>query len=243
MELVYDQKDIAPTIAKILNLDYEVPSGESIEIKEEFVGKNVILAIIDSLDWFVYEKFGRNIIENIFNGSIIEFKISASADKTSPSIATILTGLDPEEHHVFSTQNAQESEIINLPEFAEKNGVKSTVVMEKGGALTFLKTLETVTPVEDREDIVEFDDDILSGVEESAEEFKFIVCHLRTLDEQLHRGETVEKIEECLERIIHKIINIAREERFLLVITGDHKSHGNVFEGSDIVPLVFIEFR
>ncbi|KXA89588.1 hypothetical protein AKJ62_02775 [candidate division MSBL1 archaeon SCGC-AAA259D14] len=200
------------------------------------IGKGVILAIIDSLDWFLYEKFGRSIIEDVFSGSVEEFKVFSSADKTSPSIATILTGLDPEEHHVFSTQNAKESGIINLPEFAEKNGVKSTVVMERAGALTFLKILEMVTPVEDRENIVEFDEDILSGVEESVEGFKFIVCHLRTLDEQLHRGESVEKIEEGLERIIHSIINIAREGEFLLIITGDHKCHGNGKPGGDDVP-------
>lgn len=201
------------------------------------------MAIIDSLDWSLYERFGRSIIEEVFEGEVQEFKISPSARLTSPSIATILTGLDPEEHKIFSTEDAQTSGIINLPEFAERKGVKSTVVMEAEGARTFLKNLSEVTPVEEDENVDDFDKAILSGVSQSVDRFQFIVCHLRTVDEYLHQGRSIGEIKQGLNNILRKIVDIAVENSFLLIITGDHRAHGEVTNGSRIVPLLILDTR
>lgn len=241
MKLVREQKDIAPTLAKILGLSYNVPSGKSIGVEEEFIGEKVLLAIVDSLDWLIYTKFGRPILENICVGSLHEFKVSSTVDKTSPSIATVLTGLDPGEHKIFSTEDARHSGILNLPEFVERNGLRSTVIMEEGGANTFLKSLNQVTAVKDTGDVDAFDRKILSGVSRATDRFEFIVCHLRTIDEYLHQVRSLEEIRESLEKILNIVVEIARTGNFLLVITGDHKAHGKAFEGSEILPLVFLD--
>ncbi len=98
--MVYEQKDIAPTLAKILKKEYDIPTGKSIDIGKEYLGKKVLLAIIDSFDWSIYETCGKEILQEI-SKSFEEYKVSSAAEITSPGIATILTGLDPEEHNVF----------------------------------------------------------------------------------------------------------------------------------------------
>lgn len=241
MYSIPEQKDIAPTLAEVLRVPYDVPSGKSLEVGKRFIGKKVLLAIIDSLDWQVYLRMGKSIIKEIFEGSMQELKISSPADVTSPAIATILTGLDPEEHKVFSTADARSSEILNLPEVAQLNGVKSTVIMESGGASTFTRYLE-VSDIEDRDDIDEFDNETLSALKDSYCKFDFIICHLRTLDEYLHQGRESGEVNEGLKRILQRTIEMTKDKDYLLVITGDHKAHGDLFEGSEILPLLFLDF-
>lgn len=242
MSDVYKQKDIAPTIAKILDLPYNVPTGESIEIKEKIIGKKVILAIIDCFDWNIYEKYGRSILKEAVNGFLFEYRVSSNASRTSPAIATILTGLDPDEHSISSTADVESSDIVNLPRFAEMNGVKTTVVMEAKGANTFSGDIKEIHPVEDEEDIIEFDYKILENVRKSIDRFSFIVFHIRTIDRFLHRGKGSGIVKNELEKNIKKIVNIAQSSDFLLVITGDHKSHGDTFEGDKILPFLIINF-
>ncbi|KXB05333.1 hypothetical protein AKJ49_01020 [candidate division MSBL1 archaeon SCGC-AAA382A03] len=242
MKSIYDQRDVAPTLAKILNVSYDVPSGKPIGINESFISEKLIFAIIDSLDWNIYEKFARKIIKNCLNGSFREFKILSAAKITSPAIATLLTGLNPEEHGVFSTADAENSEILNLPEFAQTQGVNTTVVMEAGGANTFLRTLKSVRPVEDSENVDDFDEKILEGVRASLSKFDFIVCHLRTVDEYLHQGKSLKEVDKGLKKILQKIIDMAQRGEYLLVLTGDHETHGEIAEGNELVPLVLIDF-
>lgn len=234
--MVYEQKVIAPTLAKILGINYDIPTGKSIDIREEYIGRKILLVIIDSFDWSIYEKFGREFIKKL-SSSFEEYKLSSPAEVTSPAIATILTGLNPDEHNVFSTEDAKKSESLNLPEFAMKRGIKVTVVMEAGGANTFLRTLNSVTAVEDNGNIDSFDDEIMEGVRKGIEKYEFIVCHLRTIDEYLHQGKSLEKIEEKLEHLLNKIYNLGKKGDFLVFITGDHKAHGDMIEGSKYLPL------
>ncbi len=234
--MVYKQKDIAPTLTKILDINYDIPTGKSIDIREEYIGKKILLAIIDSFDWSIYEKFGRKIIKKL-SSSFEEYKLSSPAEVTSPAIATILTGLNPDEHNVFSTEDAKNSESLNLPEFAMKRGIKVTVVMEAGGANTFLRTLDSVTAVEDTGNIDTFDDEIMEGVGKGIEKYEFIVCHLRTIDEYLHQGKSLDKIEERFEHLLNKIYSLGKEGDFIIFITGDHKAHGDMIEGSNYLPL------
>ncbi len=235
-----NQKDIAPTLAEILDVSYDVPSGKPLEIGEEFTGKKILLAIIDSLDWSLYLMFGKPFMERRFGNSFEEFRISSQASITSPAIATILTGLDPEEHGVFSTNDAKDNEILNLPDFAQSQGIDTTVIMEAGGASVFSRAMN-VTPVKDVEDIRAFDKEILSGVEKSISKYRFIVCHLRAIDEYFHQCRDLGEIEKEVERLLGEIIRLAERGKYLLVITGDHKSHGNVIEGSDMLPLLFLD--
>lgn len=236
--MVYEQKDIAPTLAKVLDVEYGVPSGDSIDVYERYVGDKVLLVIIDSFDWSIFERFGREIIKKFFE-PFEEFKVSSPAEVTSPGIATILTGLDPEEHGVFSTEDARDSDTVNLPEFLAKKGVKASVVMEAEGANTFLRSLNSVVPVEDTGNILVFDDNILEGVEETIGKFDFIVCHLRTVDEYLHQNKSLKEIRERLEYILKKIYDIGKEKDYVFVLTGDHKAHGDTIEGSEYIPLIF----
>lgn len=239
--MIYDQKDIAPTLSKILGLSYDVPSGKGMEIGKGLIGRKVLLAIIDSLDWSVYARFGRPIIDKVFDGLLYEFKVSSITGRTSPSIATTLSGLDPEEHEVFTTEDARRSKVLTLPEFAGRSGIKSTVVMEAEGARTFSRALRLVVAVEDTEDVDIFDGKILSGVDWSVARFDFVVCHLRTLDKYLHEGRSLEEIKGGLERILRGVVGIPRRENFVLVITGDHKAHGRVLKGSEMLPFVLLD--
>lgn len=237
--MVYRQKDIAPTLAKILNLDYNIPTGRSIGIEKKYFGRKILLAIIDSFDWSLYQKFGKRTIEEL-SKEFEEYKISSSAKITSPSIATILTGLEPNEHNVFSTEDAKKSDSLNLPEFAFKNGIKTTVVMEAEGAKTFLRTLNSVTAVEDTDNVDKFDHEILEGVKKGIEKYDFIVCHLRTVDEYLHQNKSLKDIKDGLNHILNRTYNLGRKGNFVIIITGDHKAHGKIIEGSKYLPLLFV---
>lgn len=239
----YNQKDIAPTLAEILEINYDIADGRKIKINPEYKGEKLIFAIIDSLDWSVYERFAKRFIKEVFEVPVREFKVKSMAKNTSPAIATILTGLDPSKHGVFSTKDAQESEILNLAEFSAEKGVKTTVIMESRGANTFLRTLNQVTAIEDESNIQEFDKKILSGVEKAIEDFEFIICHLRTLDEYFHQSKSFTEIKNSVKRILGNLIRIGKEGNFLLVITGDHRAHGDLIEGSELVPLLFIDLR
>lgn len=236
-----DQRDIAPTLAEILEISYDIPSGRALEIGEDFAGEKILLTIIDSLDWPLYLKFGKSFLRKTLGNTFEEFKISSPATETSPAIATILTGLNPEEHRVFSTNDAWDSEILNLPEFAQLQDVDTTVIMEAGGASVFSRTMN-VTPVKDVENIRAFDKEIISGIEKSISEFRFIVCHLRTIDEYFHQGRNLKEIGKEVERILGEVIRLAEGGKYLLVITGDHRSHGKVLEGSEMLPLIFLDF-
>lgn len=112
--------------------------------------------------------------------------------------------------------------------------------MESGGASVFSKNID-VTPVRDVKNIRAFDREILSGVEKSISKFKFIVCHLRTVDEYFHQGRDLEETGEELKIILEEIVRLAKKGKYLLVVTGDHKSHGDVMEGSEMLPLIFLD--
>ncbi len=118
--------------------------------------------------------------------------------------------------------------------------MKSTVIMEAEGANTFLRTLDSVVEVEDTENVDEFDNEILEGVRKSIGKYEFIVCHLRTIDEYLHQGKNLREMRERLEEILKRIHSLGREGDYVTILTGDHKAHGDVMEGSDYLPLILM---
>ncbi|MDD1752964.1 MAG: sulfatase-like hydrolase/transferase [Methanotrichaceae archaeon] len=93
------------------------------------------LLIVDSLGYSLFrwlEPHLQNMQTLAKEGIAIEAK--AVADSTTPAIASILSGLLPEHHGVFTKEVAKESSILSLPEIANASGLKSAVIMEKNGA-------------------------------------------------------------------------------------------------------------
>ena len=93
------------------------------------------LLIVDSLGYSLFrwlEPHLQNMQTLAKEGIAIEAK--AVADSTTPAIASILSGLLPEHHGIFSKEGAKESSILSPPEIANASGLKSAVILEKIGA-------------------------------------------------------------------------------------------------------------
>ena len=86
-----EQIDIAPTIAEMLKIPFQAdgkPISEIVEYGKKCI--KIILLIIDSLGYSQYLNWLNFFNSTIKNGKVYKCKINA--DKTTPAIASILSG-------------------------------------------------------------------------------------------------------------------------------------------------------
>ncbi len=222
-EFDLEQIDIAPTISKIMNITFQ-SDGKPIE---EIVthGKNynkILLLIIDAFGYSHYIKsknFFQNISKMSNNGRF--YRCKANADRTTPAIASILCGRKPEVHRIYSTGDVYKSHFKSILETASEQGIKSAIIMEEKGALTFEKRIDAVKFVKERDNIIEFDDIAKEATIEAIKEgCKLTVTHLRSLDKL---GYTLKAI-----RYVDKnVLEIAKAygTNGLIMLCGDHPPH------------------
>jgi hypothetical protein len=217
-----EQIDIAPTIAEIFKIPFQCdgkPKTEVISYSKECA--KVILLIIDSLGYFQYLNWLSFFSLIIRSGKLCKCKISS--DKTTPAIASILSGKKPEKHKVYRTEDVYKSEFKSILEAASSLGFKTAVAMEEKGALTFKDRINIIKPVKNRDDIISFDEEIKKGVLEALkEECNLITAHFRTLDKLGYDYKTVKVINE-------NIMNIFEccRSKSLIIICGDHPPHNS----------------
>lgn len=226
---MYSLVDIAPTIASILHISMPERDGAAIPeiIKELDKCGKLILIIVDGFGLSNYERY-----KHYFNFKGLVFKCKGVSMHTTPSIATILTGLHPVNHRVFETQDAYKSEGLSVVELASMQGIKSSVIMEKMGARSFQGSVDLVVEIEE-EDAVQYDYKVRNALIRHAQETAFTVAHFRILDRFYHSNGNTEKAVEILSTHLKDIA--ARSKNAGIMICGDHPPHNE--ENID-VPLI-----
>jgi predicted AlkP superfamily phosphohydrolase/phosphomutase len=218
-----EQIDIAPTIAKIMKIPFQ-SDGKPVEEIVTY-GENcnqILLLIIDAFGYSHYMKsksFFKNISKIHHEGRF--YKCKANANKTTPAIASILCGRRSESHRIYSTEDVYKSHLKSILEVASEWGIKSAIIMEERGALTFKKRIDVIKLVKERENIIEFDDIAKEAtIEAIKERCKLIVTHLRSLDKLGYTLRSIESIDENILEIIK-----AYRTNSLIMLFGDHPPH------------------
>jgi hypothetical protein len=221
-----EQVDIAATIASLMNISYRT-EGEPIDEILAYgwgCGK-VLLLIIDSLgyrEYVGYRSFFGNIWRMSCEGRL--YRCKANAEKTTPCIASILCGMRPERHRIYSTGDVcRRRGLMSILEVASRRGVKSAVIMEEKGALTFVGRIDIVKPIPERKNIVEFDEEVKKATAEALREGSLLtVAHLRVLDKQGYTPYAIRLVDLNVSEIAG-----ACDGEILMMVCGDHPPHGS----------------
>jgi len=245
----YDQTDVAPTIARMLNINYDADREPIKEIIEEFSGEDieaVVLLIIDSLGFNIFDRYLDNFkyISNILKrdktikkdrGMI--FKLKAVARYTTPCIATILNGKTIDKHMLFSTDDVYKSSMKSVLEVATEKRYTTGIVMEKRGALSFKDKITYIAPIDDRPDIISFDRETVAGVLDLLPKTDFLIAHLRTIDVIKDYDYATRVMDSFIKTICDEFGKTGKKGLFFLC--GDHPVHEDISEDS-VALIVFM---
>lgn len=228
------QIDIAPTIARALDIVIPDVDGHPIEEVKDWECKNVILIIVDSLGYDLYQ-FGKTHLKNLpalaRNGLL--FKAKAVSIHTSPAIASILSGLLPEHHGIYDKESAKKSSMPSIPDIASSYGLRSAVVMEKNGAEVYSDKIEIVRGIPDTLSPADFDRQAaLMSIEALAMEPRLLVSYFIGIDKAVHQGMGLEEIMSVAISIDEYVGEIASASapKTLLVLCGDHRVHAGLLK-------------
>jgi len=223
------QIDIAPTIARILGFPFTC-DGEPIEEILVFAGnsKRVSLIIVDSLGYEEYLNH-RHLFSHLSAMEMrgLLFRCLSYSHLTTPSIATILCGLKPENHRILRTEDAYTKTIKCLPEVAYEYGFRVAIVMEEYGALSFYGLVNIVKPITDRADIIEFDEESCHNAAKVLKDLdpNLLIVHFRSLDKLGFNPEVVKHLDLMLERLFSSM-----RKNTLVLLCGDHPPHDRIDE-------------
>jgi len=237
--------DLAPTMARVLGVRTPPLDGTSIDLVEGWGSDRVLLAIVDSLGYGLYRALEADLPNmRSLAGEGLLLKAESVASSTTPAIASILTGLNPENHGITNTTQASESEMRSLLEWATSDDVSSAVVMEEEGARTFDGFVDLVIGVSKSLKDGDFDREILAGTLLALEtDPKLLVAHFLGIDRIAHRGGGIGEILEAASEIDGHlgILASAIPPRSMMIVCGDHPLHAGglkaVFDG-DYVALI-----
>lgn len=239
------QLDIAPTIAAILGLNMSELDGKPLEEVADWKIQNVVLVIIDSLGYNLYRTLEPDLkfIPQIASKGLL-LKAEAVSNHTSPAIASILCGLLPEHHKILDTKGAKRSTIRSIPEIASHNGLKSAVIMEKGGFEVYEGRIEIARGVPDTLDSFDFDREICRhSLGALSHEPRLLVTYFIGIDKTVHKGSGYDGIKKAAISIdghVGEIIDAALPET-MIVLCGDHPIHAGPLKRSHspyCVPLI-----
>ena len=232
----YTQLDIAPTIARILDIRIPDHDGKEIlEVMHYAEGKNIeqiLLVIIDGIGVTLYTKLGDTIqdLKKLSrDGLFFECK-SLPPRITTPNIGTILTGYTPEHHLLYKVADVFYTPIRSVLEIASENGIKSGIIIETMGARSMLNRVDVAIGVENTRGIVDYDRRItdLALKAFKLENVTLMAIHLRAIDNCLHHyaesWEDVMYSATTIDGNIKRLIdNLSKST--LLLITSDHPVH------------------
>jgi hypothetical protein len=225
--------DVAPTIAEVLKIDLPQVDGRAIAEVSGWGCDSVLLLIVDSLGYQLYEWLSprlKNIPMLAERGLLLRAR--SVSNRTTPSIASILSGLLPEHHHIIDKEGAKESSILSLPEIASSHGLRSAVVMEKNGAEVYNGLIEIVSGISDRMEPREFDRvSCRLSLDALSKSPRLLVSYFIGIDKAVHMGKGPDEIREIaisIDTCVGEMVQAA-PARSLIVICGDHPIHaGNL---------------
>ena len=228
------QVDIAPTIARMLGISIHEPDGMPIEEVAGWRCKNAILVIVDSLGYDLYgwlEPELKSIPAIASHGLMLGAK--AVSDHTSPAIASILSGLLPQHHGIFDTESAKRSPLLSIPEIASSNGLRSAVVMEKGGAEVYEGLIDFIGEVPRVLSPRAFDLEICRlSMEALSSMPRLLVSYFIGIDKAAHNGLSSDGFREAAIAIDHYVGEIAgaAQPETMMIVVGDHPIHAGQFK-------------
>lgn len=221
--------DVAPTLAHTLGIC--LPRSDGLPIVE-VIGwncKNAVLLIVDSLGYDLFRWLMPK-MENMscLAKSGIQFRANTVSDRTTPAIASILSGLLPEHHGIYDKAGAKESSLLSLPEIASSSGLKTAVIMEKNGAEVYEGLIEIVGGIPDTLSPREFDQESCRmTLDALSQRPRLLVSYFIGIDKTVHMGQGPMEIREAaatIDRCLEKII-CAADPDTLIVLCGDHPVH------------------
>ncbi len=226
--------DIAPTIAKVLGISLPNTDGHPIEEVMDWGCRNVILIIVDSLGYNLYrwlEPEMKNMRGVVSNGILLSAE--TASNRTTPAIASILSGLIPEHHGIYDKAGAKESSILSLPEIASSSGLKSAVIMEKSGAEVYDGLIEIIGGVSDSLSSREFDSEICClSLDAVSQKPRLLVSYYLGIDRTAHLGLGPKQIKDAavfIDDCIGELVRAAPQET-LVIICGDHTVHAGALK-------------
>ena len=228
------QVDIAPTIARLLGFDIPKPDGKPIDEVESWECRNAVLVIVDSLGYDLY-KWLEPELKSIpaLASSGLAIRAQSVSNHTSPAIASILSGLLPEHHGIYDTESAKRSPLLSVPEIASTAGMKSAVVMEKGGAEVYEGLIEFIGAVPRTLSPPDFDRKICRlSLEALAIRPRLLVSYFIGLDKAAHNGLRSDGFREAAMAIDKYMgeIAVASQPGTMVFVVGDHPVHAGKFK-------------
>lgn len=240
---------IAPTLAEF----FGIPLTSHVRPVEQILNvmcarnpKVVVLVVIDSLDYQFYSDFAGELDElhELVKRDGLLFECETVSSHTTPAIASILTGLEPESHKIRTSEDVGKSKINSVLEILDDAGTPTAAVLETNGTKPLLGRISYVFSVDDREDIREYDALIKThtvSVLNQHEEVRFVFSHLRAIDRFAHRGWDLRIAAKITSENISEIAKAVGDRNGMLVICGDHEAHlkaRQASQGKATVPLI-----
>ncbi len=226
---MYTQMDIAPTIAEIIGITFPARDGTPIPrvVMKLSRCKRLLLLIIDGLGFRIYERYQHDLKPT----EGITLRCKPTMMHTTPAIATILTGMHPDHHRVFTAKDTERSASLSIIEHASAQGVTSAIIMEEKGARCFKEDVITIGIDDNDYD----DNDAVRAVIRVSKRADFITAHLRVLDRAYHQKREPERAIKTLSQHIREITTQVEDTGIL--ICGDHPPH---HLKNDDIPLIAI---
>jgi hypothetical protein len=222
---------IAPTLAAFFGINLPSPVQPVKQILNFVNARNpsvVVLTVIDSLDWQLYADFADDLaVLHALASQGLLYECETVSTTTTPAIASILTGLLADEHEIFTSKDVGTSAVNSILELLDDAGKPTAAILETAGTKPLVGRISYVCPVDDREDIQEYDALITSHAISvlQKQEVRFIFAHLRAIDRFAHRGNDLRVAAAITSQNMKEIAHAVRERNGMLLICGDHEAH------------------
>jgi hypothetical protein len=239
---------IAPTVAAFFGISLTSrvqPVEQILTIMHARHPDIVVVVVIDSLDFQLYSAFSTELVmlRELVNRNGLLFACETVSTTTTPAIASILTGLEPGAHGIITGEDVGTSKVNSILELLEDAGKPTAAILETDGTKPLLGRISYVFPVDDREDIREYDELITRHTVSvlNKREVKFAFAHLRTIDRFAHRGWDLRVAAQITNENMVEIATAVGERNGMLFICGDHRAHlkeRQTSHGKATVPLI-----
>lgn len=224
---------IAPTLADFFGVHLNSqarPVEQILNFAYSRKPQVVVLVVIDSLDFRFYTDFADDLseIHELVERDGLLFECETVSSHTTPAIASILTGLRPDAHGILTSEDVGKSKIKSILEILEDEGYKTAAAIETKGAEPLSGRISYVFAVDDREDILEYDELIKAHTifVLKKQDLRLMFSHLRAIDRFAHRGEDLRVAAKAVNENVRELANAVGERKGMLVICGDHETHG-----------------
>jgi hypothetical protein len=223
---------IAPTLAEF----FEVPLISRAHPVESILNfmrackpHVVVLVIIDSLDLRIYSEFAAEltVLHTLAEKDGLLFSFEPVSNHTTPAIASILTGLEPESHGIVVSADVAKSKIKSILELLDDDGKPTAAIIDTNGAQPLLGRMSYVFGVENREDIVAYDEEIKTHTLAvlQKQDVRLVLAHLRSIDRFAHRDWDLQVAARVTNENMTTIVEAVRTRNGMLFICGDHTAH------------------